>query len=1074
MKRSLVIAADKSGSGKTTLTCGLIYVIKKMGFKVQSFKCGPDYIDPMFHREVLGVPSANIDSFFVSEKMLRKLFAERAGKADVSVIEGVMGYYDGLGGVSVKGSTWEIADIIGSPTVLVMDCKGASVSIAALIRGMLEFPGYIAGKHDSGIRGVILNRVSPMFYERLKGLIEENCPEIRVLGFIPEMKDRKIPSRHLGLIEPKDMEDFTSWIETVSEQIEKTVDVEGILELAATSKYGESADSWISEYGERDLTSESCKSGNDQSCSGEALVVEDKSIAICSLNNREKLNASSDASIKSGTSISDISEYKLKNKVRIGIAEDEAFNFYYQENRELLEKMGAELVSFSPLHDGKLPDVLDGIIIGGGYPELNLEELSANVSMREALASRIKNGIPVIAECGGYMYLNNSIKSEAGLLSDEAVYDDKIKDRFKKVSGMAEASSELQEAGALKSESKTEKRTVSVSGKQFGMCGVFSGDAWKRERLVRFGYVSAETKVPGLFGDAGTVLKGHEFHRYDCEYNGDGFVLKKPKAGNVKNSRISGRKQPVYDGLKKVDDSTSEFHEGSKSSCNMKPDSGEYEGIYYSKTMSCGWPHFYYYSNPKAIFNYMKCCERYHFEKEAQKKWDGIAKPIDSLGVLEKEVIKLCGIQRTLTPSIDKKALVVLCADHGCVKEGVSQTDSSVTRKVADSFAKGATTTAIFAEANNVDVYTVDVGMVGPRYDSGKDIDNTEISEIFERDICRSEKYLTESENINCKKSCIGRLCKNTVNDRRLQDGSGNIAVEAAMSRETGEKALSLGMDIVRELKENGYRIIATGEMGIGNTTPTAALLAYFMGSDAEEAVGYGAGLSEEGLKRKKDMVRRALERLKTESGQKEGESETDTKTEIRTKTEDLIAGASKFGDESLAVSGNIDISCENAISEAEQHADSNRLSDESEEKNKDDVHESKVKSVSAETAKEVLFQVGGLEIAVMAGMFLGGVRYEVPIVIDGIISTAAALSAYMMDERVRDYALASHVSKEKLARKALEKMGLPAIIYAEMSLGEGSGAVLLMPILSSAVEAFNRMGSFSDMEVEAYHRFSH
>ena len=992
MRHSFVVAADKSGSGKTTVTCGLIHVLKKRGLKVQSFKCGPDYIDPMFHREVLGVAAANLDSFFVSNEMLRMLYSERAEMADVSVTEGVMGYYDGLGGVSVEGSTWEIADIIDSPTVLVMDCKGASVSIAALIRGMLDFPGHILGrndrdpvdraekkgdclrKHDSGIRGVILNRVSPMFYERLKGVIEENCPEIRVLGFMPEMKERNIPSRHLGLIEPKDMEDFTSWIEAVSEQIEKTVDVDGILELAATPK-----------------------SGNDCGCS-----LEDKSIAICNLKNREKLYASSDtdieADIEAGEGIEDISEYKLKNKVRIGIAEDEAFNFYYQENRELLERMGAELVPFSPLHDEKLPGDLDGIIIGGGYPELYAEALSANASMRETLASRIKNGIPVIAECGGYMYLNNSISAESG------------------------------------------------SEKSFGMCGVFSGDACKKERLVRFGYVSAETKAPGLFGDAGTVLKGHEFHRYDCEYNGDGFRFSKPGVEKINDiSKTDGNlpeKDDPDNSIVAVSEKTGLWKNKTlkRKKNGVIGNAGIYEGIYYSATMSCGWPHFYYYSNPKAIFKFMKCCERYHFERLAQKKWDGIAKPIDSLGILEKEVIKLCGIQRTLTPSIDKKALVVLCADHGCVSEGVTQTDSSVTRKVADSFVKGMTTTSIFAKGNNVDVYIVDVGMTGSRYSyRGKPYGCK--AELRNDDGKTADSNLKDhpapENSLNFQK-----LCQDVVNDRRLQDGSGNIAVEAAMSHEVGEKALRLGMDIVRELKESGYDIIATGEMGIGNTTPTAALLAYFMGASAEEAVGYGAGLSEEGLRRKQDVVRRALKRLKKKSGHQEGE--------FQAETDDFSDSASKSRD------------------------DSNRLKAESIENNKNDVSTGKVKSVSAEAAKEVLFQIGGLEIAVMAGMFLGGVRYEVPVVIDGIISTAAVLSAYIMDERVRDYALASHISKEKLARKALEKMGLRAIIDAEMSLGEGSGAVLLMPILSSAVEAFNRMGSFSDMEVEAYHRFSH
>lgn len=857
MKHSIVIAADKSGSGKTTLTCGLIHVLKKRGLKVQSFKCGPDYIDPMFHRKVLGVSAANLDSFFVSKEMLRKLYAERAENADISVIEGVMGYYDGLGGVSTKGSTWEVAGIIGSPTVLIMDCKGGSVSIAALTRGMLDFSKHRGG---SGIRGVILNRVSPMFYERLKGLIEDACPEVKVLGYLPETKEYNVPSRHLGLISPEEMDGFYSWIEALGETIEKNIDIDGIIRLA---------------------------SENDSSVS----------IEIPEMG-------------------------KLSRTVRLGIAEDEAFSFYYQENKDILEKMGGELVSFSPLHDERLPEDLDGLIIGGGYPELYAEALSANVSMRNSIAQAVNKGLPLIAECGGYMYLNKSICT-----------DD------------------------TNGNSREGNVSMNPDEECCEMCGVFSGELRKQDRLVRFGYIEAETKTAGLFGPAGTVLRGHEFHRFDCADNGAGFSIRKPSAGTGK-AKTAGK---------------------------------TYDGIFYDRSKSAGWPHFYYYSNPEAIFNFMKNCERFKIERAAQQKWDSIGKPIDSLGVLEKHVIKLCGIQRTLEPSVEKRALVVLCADHGCVKEGVTQTDSSVTRKVADSFVKGMTTTSIFAKGNDVDVYTVDVGMIGPRYS------DMEKHQAYNAKRCRSADGKIADSDVknppNPENSLNFQILrKDSVNDRRLMEGSGNIAVEAAMDEDTGRKALQLGRDIVRELKEAGYDIIATGEMGIGNTTPTAALLAYFMGASAEEAVGYGAGLSEEGLRRKQDVVRRALERL-----------------------------------EKLSLS---------------------------------------------EEPIKALFQIGGLEIAVMTGMFLGAVEHEVPIIIDGIISTAAALSAFMMDERVSDYAFASHISKEKVAGQALERMDLRAIIDAEMSLGEGSGAVLLIPLLSAAVDAFNKMGTFKDIDVKAYHRF--
>lgn len=273
------------------------------------------------------------------------------------------------------------------------------------------------------------------------------------------------------------------------------------------------------------------------------------------------------------------------------------------------------------------------------------------------------------------------------------------------------------------------------------------------------------------------------------------------------------------------------------------------------------------------------------------------------------------------------------------------------------------------------------------------------------------------------------------VNDRCLQHGSGDIAIEPAMSEEVGERALALGRRLVRELKAQGYDILLTGEMGIGNTTPTSALFSAYLGLPVEETVGRGAGLSDEGLERKRDCVRRALRR------------------------------------------------------------------------------------VNHKNAKQLLFELGGLEIATMAGMFLGAVEEQMPIVIDGAISTAAALAAsrilaesnasdttnsatvatvsaskpeqmsnpevkriaesaadalpdFEIHASVADVTLASHVSKDGAARKALEALGLRAIIDADMSLGEGSGAVLLLPLLDAALVVYRGMGSFDDIHVEAYQRF--
>ena len=418
--------------------------------------------------------------------------------------------------------------------------------------------------------------------------------------------------------------------------------------------------------------------------------------------------------------------------------------------------------------------------------------------------------------------------------------------------------------------------------------------------------------------------------------------------------------------------------------------------------------------------------DREYYRSLAQQHWDSLGKPIDSLGVLEQHVTKLCMIERTAQPHITRRALAVLCADHGCVRGGVTQTDSSVTRIVAENFARGLTTTSVLAQQFAVDLFPIDVGMLsaGDSRSSGVPADD-EIRATSSSQISASSGPMPTS----------AALRTDRVNDRCLQHGSGDIAIEPAMSEEVGERALALGRRLVRELKAQGYDILLTGEMGIGNTTPTSALFSAYLGLPVEETVGRGAGLSDEGLERKRDCVRQALRR------------------------------------------------------------------------------------VNHKNAKQLLFELGGLEIATMAGMFLGAVEEQMPIVIDGAISTAAALAAsrilaesnasdttnsatvatvsaskpeqmsnpevkriaesaadalpdFEIHASVADVTLASHVSKDGAARKALEALGLRAIIDADMSLGEGSGAVLLLPLLDAALAVYRGMGSFDDIHVEAYQRF--
>ena len=504
--RKIVIAADRSGAGKTTVSCGLLAVLKKRSVKVQSFKCGPDYIDPMFHRRVLGVPSGNLDSFFTDDVTLRRIFRARVVEsgAELALVEGVMGYYDGLGGVSSRASTWEIAHILDAPTILVLDAKGASVSIAALVRGMMQFKE--EREVQSGIRGLILNRVSPMFYPRLKSVIEAYCPGIEVLGYLPELPELQVPSRHLGLVEPAEIEDFQRWTERVAAQMEESVEVERLLEIAGVDVLNIPQTQGNAAF----VQPVTCRAMEDEDS--------ERSTVEAEISGTDAVLAAPD---KASSAMNGLKcrARALERPVRIAVSEDEAFNFTYEENRALLRQRGAELVPFSPLHDAALPADTDGLLLSGGYPELYKDALHANASMRASVAEAVKQGLPTIAECGGYMYLLDAIE-------------------------------------------------------QVPMCGVLTGDAERKPRLVRFGYVEAETRRDSVLGPAGTVLRGHEFHRYDCDFNGADCTLTKPAAGHGR-AATSAR---------------------------------SYEGIYLTDSLAAGFPHFYYWSNPAALTHFLDAC----------------------------------------------------------------------------------------------------------------------------------------------------------------------------------------------------------------------------------------------------------------------------------------------------------------------------------------------------------------------------------------------------------------------------------------------------------------------------------
>ncbi len=343
----VMFAATRSGSGKTTVTCGVLAALKKQNIKVQAYKCGPDYIDPMFHRTVLGIDTGNLDTFFADADAIGRILARDTKDADLIVMEGVMGYYDGVGGATTMASSYELSKVTKTPVVLIVDAKGASVTLAAIIRGIMEY------KKDSRIVGVILNRVSPMFYSRIKHVIETECG-IPVLGYLPEDASFAVPSRHLGLLQPDEMQKQRDWVETVAKAARKTIDIDGILEIAAQA---------------------------------EMLQI-------------QKATGETEKS-------------KFPAGYRIGVARDAAFSFYYRENLRMLEDMGATLVYFSPLTDAHVSEV-DALIFGGGYPELYAKQLYENQSMRASVWQALEAGMPCHAECGGFLYLGKSLADAEG------------------------------------------------------------------------------------------------------------------------------------------------------------------------------------------------------------------------------------------------------------------------------------------------------------------------------------------------------------------------------------------------------------------------------------------------------------------------------------------------------------------------------------------------------------------------------------------------------------------------------------------------------------------------------------
>lgn len=390
----IVLAGTQSGVGKTTISMGIMAALKKRGLDIQPFKVGPDYIDPAFHSFITQNSARNLDSWMLDEKTVLELFVAASKEKDMAVVEGVMGLYDGSEGDKHRGSTADVAKIIDAPVVLIVNGKGMAASAAAQVLGYKLFDTSL------NIKAVIINNISgDVHYHLLKRIIERET-QIPCIGYMPFNSEIQLKSRHLGLIPAKEVDDLKAKIEELAHMVERTIDLEALIEIA------------------------------NQSSELEYKAFEIK---------------------------------RVVQDINIGVAWDKAFSFYYEDNLELLRKLGANLIFFSPINDTKLPDNIHGIYLGGGFPEVFAKELESNIFMREDMKRRLEGNIPAYAECGGFMYLTKAINT--------------------------------------------------IEGQRYEMVGIFDTEARMTHRLQRFGYIYVNIHEECSISKNNTEVRAHEFHR---------------------------------------------------------------------------------------------------------------------------------------------------------------------------------------------------------------------------------------------------------------------------------------------------------------------------------------------------------------------------------------------------------------------------------------------------------------------------------------------------------------------------------------------------------------------------------
>jgi len=494
MYDSVLVAGTHSGCGKTTITCALLAAIKERGTDLTTFKCGPDYIDPMFHRAVLGTPSWNLDPYFMDAQSLRTHFFSRASRDGFTIIESAMGYFDGIGWTS-KYSSAHIAHILDIPVILVVDVSGCANSIAPVIEGFVQHEKKIFNK--ALIKGLIFNGAYAPGYSHYRKIAE--AAGLVSFGYFVRNKNCGIKSRHLGLVTANEDSELQNKIAMLREQAKQTIDLEKLLErvVAPEAQGLGTRDQGLGTHSESPRLPENYS--DNQKNSQKAQVPSPKSPThnqqtgvLGGLPPRrggsgepevrnEGETSPLESNIAGTNNISPaISGSHLKSQVPspksqvpiLAVARDEAFCFTYTETLELFESIGCNVVFFSPMRDGKLPDNISGLYLPGGYPELHTAELSANKNMLHDIKEKIEGGIPTIAECGGFLYLHKTL--------DEVP-----------------------------------------------LAGVINAAAYKTEHLVRFGYTEITATKDNVLSAAGDTMRVHEFHYWDSDKCGDDFIALK-------------------------------------------------------------------------------------------------------------------------------------------------------------------------------------------------------------------------------------------------------------------------------------------------------------------------------------------------------------------------------------------------------------------------------------------------------------------------------------------------------------------------------------------------------------------